>query len=104
MFLSTLLCLLSKFFSILPQKVFYLLSDLLYVLVYYVIRYRKKIVEKNLKNSFPEKALSEINFLKKKFYKNFCDIILESMALQSWKADFIKKKCEIKNREILDDL
>ena len=45
--------------SYLPLKILYIISDLLYILVTYLIPYRKKIVKKNIDNSFPEKSTKE---------------------------------------------
>jgi KDO2-lipid IV(A) lauroyltransferase len=63
----------------LPFRVLYLISDGLYVIFYYLIGYRKKVVLDNLRNSFPEKTNEEIIALSKQFYKYFCDLILESL-------------------------
>ena len=49
-----------KLFSLLPLGMLYFLSDCIYYLLYYCIRYRRKVVRKNLVNSFPEKSLKEI--------------------------------------------
>jgi Kdo2-lipid IVA lauroyltransferase/acyltransferase len=64
--------------SVLPFWLLYLLSDLIYVLLYYVIGYRKEIVLQNLKNAFPEKSDDAIKVLCKKFYKYLCDLFLET--------------------------
>ena len=66
-------------FSLLPFKVIYWISDGFYVLFYYVIGYRKKVVFNNLRNSFPEKTEQEIIKIAKDFYKYFCDLILETL-------------------------
>jgi KDO2-lipid IV(A) lauroyltransferase len=47
------------------------------VLLYHVTSYRKKIVFTNLKNAFPEKTTAEIIAIEKKFFKYFCDLVLE---------------------------
>jgi Kdo2-lipid IVA lauroyltransferase/acyltransferase len=65
-------------FSLLPFRGVYILSDLLFPLVFHVIRYRRKIVHKNLVNSFPEKSEKEIMKITRKFYHQFCDVFLES--------------------------
>jgi KDO2-lipid IV(A) lauroyltransferase len=65
--------------SILPFRILYILSDGLYIIFYYLIGYRKKVVLQNLRNSFPEKSEKEITTLSKKFYRYFCDLILESL-------------------------
>ena len=42
--------------SLLPLRVLYFFSDLLYIPLYYGVRYRRNIVRKNLVGSFPEKS------------------------------------------------
>jgi len=59
------------------------LGSALYVLVYHVLGYRKKVVTQNLKNSFPEKSETEITAIRKEFYRHFCDLILETNKLYS---------------------
>ena len=49
--------------SLLPLSVLYLLSDLLYIPLYYGIKYRRKVVRTNLTNSFPEKTKEENSLL-----------------------------------------
>ncbi len=64
--------------SVLPFRLLYLISDGLYLVLYYVIGYRKKVVHVNLKNSFPEKTTKEIITLQKTFYRYYCDLLLET--------------------------
>ncbi|MBQ0061056.1 MAG: lysophospholipid acyltransferase family protein [Bacteroidaceae bacterium] len=71
-------------FSLLPLRVLYVISDvLLYPLCYYVIGYRKKLIKKNLHDSFPEKTDAEVNRLMKQFFHFFCDYIVETIKLLS---------------------
>lgn len=67
--------------SLLPFPILFLLSDFLFVIVFYLLKYRRKVVHQNLKNSFPEKSNSEIGMIEKKFYRFFCDLILEMLKL-----------------------
>ena len=60
-------------FSLLPMCVHYLISDGIYVVVYHLVGYRKKLVRKNLTDSFPEKSDTEIIEIEKAFYSWFCD-------------------------------
>lgn len=64
--------------SFLPLGVLYVLSDTIYLLNYYVIGYRKKVVRNNIANSFPDKTKSEITKIEKDFFKNFCDYLVET--------------------------
>ena len=53
--------------SILPFRILYFLSDIIYYLIYYLIGYRKKVVWNNLKLAFPEKTDHELIKIRKKF-------------------------------------
>jgi KDO2-lipid IV(A) lauroyltransferase len=64
--------------SIIPFPVFYLLSDFLFFILYYVVAYRKKVVYTNLKKSFPEKTEEELKNIGKKYYRYLCDLLLET--------------------------
>jgi len=63
---------------LLPFPALYLLSDIFFLIAFYVIGYRKKIVYANLKNAFPQKSEEEINTIMKKFYIFLCDIFVET--------------------------
>lgn len=91
-----------KFLSYIPFPVMYVLSDLLYYPLYYVIRYRRKIVRKNLTESFPEKKLDEIIQIEKRFYQYFADMILESCKLASISQDEIRRRMVFVNAEELN--
>jgi len=72
-----------------PFWLIYLLSDVFYWLVYYVVGYRKKVVTENLKNAFPEKSENEISIISKKYFRHFCDLTLETIKMRGMKpADF----------------
>lgn len=67
--------------AVLPFRLLYILSDILYLLVYYVIGYRKQLVIANLSTAFPEKTPAEIRNIARQFYKSFCDQWLETLKL-----------------------
>ncbi len=98
--------------SILPFRILYVVSDILYVLVYYIIGYRKKTVKYNLNLVFPDKSEKEITTISKKFYHHLCDMILESVkSLTISEAEMMKRfkltnieeihKLEKENRNIV---
>ncbi len=90
--------------SILPFSVLYFVSDCLYVLLYYGIGYRKKVVTNNLKLVFPEKSEKEIDTLRKKFYKHLCDMFLEMAKTMTISEKELKKRFKILNPEELKRL
>ena len=87
--------------SLLPFPVLYFLSDILYGILYYVFKYRRKVVLNNLLNSFPEKSRSEIELIEKRFYRYLADLMLESIKTLTISAKEIKKRFVFKNIEIL---
>lgn len=78
--------------SLCPFWLLYGLSDLLFLILYYLIGYRKKIVHLNLKNSFPNKTENEIIQIQKKFYRYLCDL-----SLETFKTLTISKKKALKH-------
>ncbi len=69
-----------------------MLSDFAYFILYYVVRYRKKVVFANLKQAFPEKNEKEIKEIAKKFYHNFSDSFIETIKLFSSDEKFLRKR------------
>lgn len=70
-----------RFFACFPFWFLYILSDILYGLVYYIIGYRREVVRENLTQSFPEKTKEELLLIEKKFYHFFCDYIVETIKV-----------------------
>lgn len=89
-------------FSLLPLRVLYLFSDICRFFIYYVLRYRRDTVSKNLRNAFPEKSEREIKKIEKGFYKHFCDLFIEgyySLLVSKRRA---KKLVTYKNTELIN--
>jgi len=91
------------FLSILPMRVLHFLSDIIYVFVYYVIGYRKKVVRNNLKLAFPEKSALELLRIEKKSFHHFVDIFMEMIKSFTISEKEISKRFVYKNTTILDD-
>ncbi|SIR30982.1 KDO2-lipid IV(A) lauroyltransferase [Pontibacter lucknowensis] len=81
----------------------YLLADFLFVLVYYVVGYRKKVVLQNLRNSFPEKSEQEIQGIARAFYRQFPDLIVEILKLASMDEAEMRRRIVFSNQEVLDN-
>ena len=85
--------------SLLPYPILYLISDFLFLMMYRLIGYRKKVVFTNLKNSFPKKSDEELNAIIADFYRHLCDIIMESMKGFTISEKQLRKRLVIKNPE-----
>lgn len=90
--------------SILPFRLFYVFSDVVYFVIYYVVGYRKKTVANNLKLVFPEKSDKERIGIMKKFYKHMCDMFLEMIKSISISEKQLTKRFVFKNPEELKRL
>jgi Kdo2-lipid IVA lauroyltransferase/acyltransferase len=91
-----------KLFSRLPLGVLYLFSDVLFVLGYYVFPYRKKLVRKHLKDSFPEKTKTERRVIERKFYRNLCDYAVETLKLLTISREELFRRNIFTNPQIFD--
>src|SRR5690554_1314917 len=89
--------------SLLPFAVLYRLSDLMYLLLYRVIGYRKKVVRENLLKSFPEKSLSERREIERKFYRFLPDLIVETIKMRTISKKELRKRFILKNPELVTD-
>lgn len=78
--------------SLLPLRVLYIISDILFFFIYYIGRYRRRLVRKNLSDSFPEKSISEILRIERCFYAWFCDYIVETVKLYSIRESEIRHR------------
>ena len=80
-----------------------MVSDLLYLLLYHVIGYRKKVVMNNLEIAFPEKSKEELKVIMKKFYSHFLDIFMEMIKTFSISNEEILERFKLTNPEELAD-
>jgi Kdo2-lipid IVA lauroyltransferase/acyltransferase len=78
--------------SLLPLRVLYFLSDCIYGLVFYVFKYRKDVVMKNLLIAFPDKTEKERKLIAKKFYHNFIDMSIETLKMLSVSEKVLEKR------------
>ncbi|QQL51117.1 lysophospholipid acyltransferase family protein [Mucilaginibacter ginkgonis] len=89
--------------SLLPLAVLYVLSDVLYIVTYYLIGYRRKVVAENLKNSFPEKTEAELNTISKKYYRYLCDLMVETIKLLTMSQAEVTKRVDLYNTAFLEE-
>ena len=90
--------------TLLPLKVLYIFSDILYIPLYYFLSYRKKVVCGNLRNAFPWKSEQDIRSIRKKFYKHLADLFIESFKLVHLSKSELMKRFTVSNLELLERL
>ena len=89
--------------SILPFRIFYWLSDCIYVLVYYIVGYRKKTVRENLALALPHLSDKERLEIEKKSYHHLCDMFLEMVKTMTISSEEMNKRFKITNLEVIKE-
>ncbi len=88
-----------RWLSYLPLPVLYLISDFIFFIGYYVVRYRRGIVRKNIQSCFPEKSETEIRKIERGFYSRLADFLVESIKAITISPSELKKRVIFKNPE-----
>jgi len=89
---------------LLPERILYCISDFLYLLIHYVVGYRKKVVYDNITKAFPNYGKKEIRHTARSFYHHLCDLILESAISHFYSESKALKKLTYRNPEILNEI
>ena len=89
--------------SILPFRIFYWLSDVVYFIVYYIIGYRKKVVRENLALALPHLSIAERLVIEKKSYHHLCDMFMEMSKTMTISSEEMNKRFVITNLEVMKD-
>jgi KDO2-lipid IV(A) lauroyltransferase len=91
-----------RLLAFLPLRVLFVLSDINFFFLYYIFKYRKKTVRKNLKKSFPEKSKEELRKIELRFYRHFCDLFVEVYYTLFVSKRRAKKLVTFKNIELIN--
>lgn len=94
-----------KVLSKIPIGIHYFFADwVLFPIIYYVVRYRRKLVRKNLTDSFPEKSAQEIRRIEKQFYHHFADLIVETIYGYGLSENDMRERVRFGNHELVKRL
>lgn len=93
-----------RLFSRLPLRVHYAISDVMFFIMYRVARYRRKIVRKNLRTSFPEKTAGELREIEEKFYRWFCDYFVEAVKMMTASDEYMMQMLEYHGMEKVEEV
>lgn len=88
--------------SHLPLGVLYLFGYMVYILLYYVVGYRKKVVKQNLSESFPDMTAKRLRLIMKDFYLNFADYIVETIRLGGISQKEILSRISYENLDLVE--
>ncbi len=85
--------------SLLPLWAMYMVSSAVAPVLYYVVRYRRGVVRRNLVESFPEATIGQIRRLERRFYRFFADMVFETIKMTSISSRTISRRMRFTNPE-----
>lgn len=88
--------------SLLPLKVLYLFSDFLAWIAHSVVRYRRRIVRRNLEDSFPEMSAGELRHTERRFYRHLTDYFVETVKFSTMSEKQIRRRMTFSGVELID--
>lgn len=86
----------------LPFRILYIISDVLFVIVYYIARYRRDVVKENIASSFPEMQEKEQKKVIRQFYRHFTDYFVETIKLAHITDEEMRHRMEFVGTEMID--
>lgn len=87
----------------LPFWVLYAFSDVLYLVLYHIVHYRRSTVRANLTASFPDMNMAQLIEVEKEFYHHLCDIIFETVKLLRISDKEIDKRVVVEDAQIIEN-
>ncbi len=90
--------------SLLPFWLLYMLSDCFYVLLYYIIKYRRQVVYENLLRAFPEKTEDERRVIEKQYFRHLGDLVVENVKMLTISKKDVLKRVLVPNPELITDI
>lgn len=91
-----------RLLSYLPFPILYAFSDFLFFVSYRIVKYRKRVVRRNIRNSFPGKSDDELKIIERDFYRHFCDYGVETLKLLTISKAELSRRMQFANLELLD--
>jgi lauroyl/myristoyl acyltransferase len=92
------------FISILPFRLLYGISDGVYFVVYYIIKYRKEVVRANIALALPHFSEEERLLIEKKSYHHLCDMFLEMIKTMTISSAEMNKRFVVTNLAVMTEL
>ena len=90
-----------KFLTRLPLPVLYALGAFAYFVTFHVLRWRRELAARNLRNSFPEKSEAERAGILRQSYVNLGQTLAETFWGFGASAEALAKRVTIENRELI---
>ena len=93
-----------RLLATLPLSLLYAMSSTVWPVIYYIIRYRRKVTRQNLQRSFPEKSLKEIRHIERAVYRHMCDIMVETLKQAHISDAELERRITINNTSLVEGM
>ena len=90
--------------SFLPLRALYKLAGVLYLVLNNIVRYRRKVIDQNLLNAFPEKSPEERIIIRKRYYRYLADLMVEVIKLLTINDAEVSKRVKVANPELISGI
>lgn len=92
-----------KVVSRLPLRVLYVISDVIFFITFYIIRYRRKVVMENLEKSLPHKSRKDLTNIEKRFFRNLTDYAAETLRLLTISKNELQRRVVFTNADVIKE-
>lgn len=89
--------------SCLPLRVLYVLSDISAFILYHCIGYRRKVVSQNIRESYPDLTERQRQQIERRFYRHFCDLLMESLKYFTISEREIRRRLEFRGINLIEE-
>ena len=79
-----------------------ILSEIIYLFVYHVARYRRSVTRSNLLHAYPDRSAKERLDIERKYYHHMCDLLIEGIYNLYARPDAIMRRYHVKDRQLLN--
>ena len=91
-----------RLISYLPFPLLYAVAWVVYLLLFYVFRYRRDVVSRNLHRAFPEKSEAELASIGRNFYKRLAQVAMEVLKARNMRKEEFLERVKLINKPLLD--
>ena len=74
----------------------------MFIVLRFLVGYRKKVVFTNMRNAFPEKSGKELRSIANKFYRHLCDMTFETLKMHSINLVDFSKRIVFKGLDVIN--
>lgn len=88
----------------LPMWILYRISDFIFFILRYILKYRQKVIRENLAASFPDTPTHVLRKYEGEFYRQLADDIVETLKLLHISDSTLHKRVKVVNAGLVEEI